>query len=218
MSNDIIIAGVGGQGTVLASRLIAYAAMLEGKTVRTAETIGMSQRGGSVLGYIRIFSDDDGYAPLSPMIYSGQADLLMAFEPAEAARNLHLLKAGGSLVTACKGIMPIQAQLAKDPSEVYDVEKLLAWLEAKSTAADLPAYQAYLIDGEAILEKLGSGRVLNVVLLGVAIATGALAISEDSLVSAIQALAPARYLEMNIKALGEGKAQANERPTMGADT
>ncbi len=77
MAQDILITGVGGQGTVLASRLIAACAMAEGQFVRTAETIGMAQRGGSVVSHVRI-----GAADRSPLIPLGGADLIIAFEPA----------------------------------------------------------------------------------------------------------------------------------------
>ena len=89
MNKDILLCGVGGQGTVLASKLIAAAAMREGHTVHSAETIGMAQRGGSVTSHIRI-GEDIG----SPLIPFGAADMILAFEPAEAVRNLHYLKPG----------------------------------------------------------------------------------------------------------------------------
>lgn len=87
MNKDILICGVGGQGTVLASKLTASAAMREGNIVHSAETIGMAQRGGSVTSHVRI-----GDKAFSPLIPDGKADLILAFEPAEAVRNLHFLK------------------------------------------------------------------------------------------------------------------------------
>jgi len=214
MSRDIVIAGVGGQGTVLASRIIAYAAILEGKGVRTAETIGMAQRGGSVLGYVRIYDEADESAPSSPLIQAGEADLLMGFEPAESARNLNLLKPDGCLISAKKEIMPVHAQLAKDISQVYDVNRVLLWLEQQSTVPN--GYQVYLVDGAAVLERLAFSRGLNVVLLGVALAIGILGVSEDSFMTALKALVPSRYLDLNLQALEEGKAIGanNERSTI----
>ena len=87
MNKDIVICGVGGQGTVLASKILASAAMECGEVVHSAETIGMAQRGGSVTSHVRI--GDHAYSPLVP---HGSADMILAFEPAEAVRNLVYLK------------------------------------------------------------------------------------------------------------------------------
>ena len=87
MNKDILICGVGGQGTVLASKIIAASASAEGDSIHSAETIGMAQRGGSVTSHVRI--GKDAYSPLIPY---GNADLLLAFEPAEAVRNLKYLR------------------------------------------------------------------------------------------------------------------------------
>ncbi|MDR0459100.1 MAG: indolepyruvate oxidoreductase subunit beta [Coriobacteriales bacterium] len=219
MSQNIVIAGVGGQGTILASRLIAQAAINENKQVRSAETIGMAQRGGSVLGHVRVFDANDAHPPMSPLIGPSQADLLMAFEPAEAARNLHLLKAGGCLISADKAIMPVHAQLAKDISQVYDVNRVLLWLNEHSNPDRPDSFQVYLVDGQTILDSLGSSKVLNVVLLGVALSVAALGVQETSLLAALQALVPARLLDLNLQALAEGKVYGtkHERPTMVAD-
>jgi indolepyruvate ferredoxin oxidoreductase beta subunit len=209
MRRDIVIVGVGGQGTVLASRLIAQAAIDEGAEVRTAETIGMAQRGGSVLGYVRLTAGDSS-APLSPLVGPGQADLLLAFEPAEAARNLALLAPGGSLIAATKPIVPLTAQQARDPSQAYDQEGILAWLASHSLSRG-GAYQVQLVDAQAIMDSLGSNRVLNVILLGVALALGVLGIGEESLRQAMQALIKPGYLDLNQRALDVGKAVA-EKP------
>ena len=91
MNKNCLLCGVGGQGVVLASKLIAFAAMRQGKSVRTAETIGMAQRGGSVVSHVRI-----GEEIYSPQIPLKSADLILAFEPAEAVRSLPYLKAGGN--------------------------------------------------------------------------------------------------------------------------
>ena len=91
MNKDIMICGVGGQGTVLASKIIAASAMDEGNAVHSAETIGMAQRGGPVTSHVRI--GEDAFSPLIPV---GGADLLIAFEPSEAVRNLKYLTPFGS--------------------------------------------------------------------------------------------------------------------------
>ena len=94
-NKNIILCGVGGQGTILASKLMAAAAMRKGIEVKTAETIGMAQRGGSVFSHVRL-----GEGLQSPMIAPGKADIIIAFEPAEAVRHLSFLKA--TLLSICE--------------------------------------------------------------------------------------------------------------------
>ena len=106
MKKDVLLCGVGGQGTVLASKLIAAAAMAEGNTVHSAETIGMAQRGGSVTSHIRI-GEEIG----SPLIPFGQADIMIAFEPAEAVRNLGYLKPDGIVIVNTVPVRPTTESL-----------------------------------------------------------------------------------------------------------
>ena len=106
MTKNIILCGVGGQGTVLASRLISAAAMDRGWPVMSAETIGMAQRGGSVFSHLRI-----GEEVHCPMIARGEADLILGFEPGEAVRMLPWLKPGGAVVTADRGVTPVTVSL-----------------------------------------------------------------------------------------------------------
>ena len=96
MRRDIVLCGTGGQGTVLASKVLARAAMNAGLAVKSAETIGMAQRGGSVVSHVRV-----GEGAASPLVGLGRADLLIAFEPAEALRQLPYLREGGALIMAC---------------------------------------------------------------------------------------------------------------------
>ena len=100
MTFNLMIAGVGGQGTVLASKLIAAAAMKKGLNVRTTETIGMAQRGGSVFGHVRIglTTDSDSGQIFSPLIPMGKANAILALEPAEAVRQLPYLRKDGTVV------------------------------------------------------------------------------------------------------------------------
>ena len=106
MTTNILLCGVGGQGTVLASKLIAEAAMRRGFAVRTAETIGMAQRGGCVASHVRI-----GHEIHSPLIPNASADLIIGFEPAEAIRALPYLKKDGAVVASRKRIQPVTAAL-----------------------------------------------------------------------------------------------------------
>lgn len=106
MNKNILICGVGGQGTVLASKIIAASAMIEGSAVHSAETIGMAQRGGSVTSHVRI---GEAYSPLIPY---GTADMILAFEPAEAVRNLIYLKKGGIVIVNSVPVKPVTESLA----------------------------------------------------------------------------------------------------------
>jgi indolepyruvate ferredoxin oxidoreductase, beta subunit len=121
---DILLAGVGGQGTVLAAKVLAQAAQSKGWQVRTAETIGMAQRGGNVTSHVRMGSN--GEAIYSPLITPGTADMVIALEPGEAARALPYLAPGGVLVTATTAIHPVTAALASQPYRAGDVVAALA--------------------------------------------------------------------------------------------
>ena len=118
-----LLCGVGGQGTVLASRIIASAAMEKGLFARTAETIGMAQRGGSVVSHVRI-----GEKVPSPMIPQGKADLILGFEPGEALRNLGYLKEGGTVILCAEEVQPVTAALA---SVEYNGKTIIEYLKTK---------------------------------------------------------------------------------------
>lgn len=189
MTVNCILAGVGGQGTVLASKLIAQAAMDKGLTARTAETIGMAQRGGCVVSHVRI--GDEIY---SPMIPKQGADLILGFEPAEAVRCLPYLKKGGTVVVSKKAIKPVTASLSNSG---YDGTEMLAVLQ-KETGTVI------IVDGDQICAQCGSSKVLNVALLGAACASGALGLTAADIETAIKERVAPRFVEMNIKALAAG--------------
>lgn len=189
MSKSVILCGVGGQGTVLASKLISYAAMAKGEAVRSAETIGMAQRGGSVTSHIRI-----GQEAFSPLIPKGKADVMIAFEPAEAVRNLDYLKTEGVVVVSKKAVKPVTASLS---SKVYDGQDMLDYLEKK-------VKRLVIVDGQQIMEELGSAKVLNVVLLGAAIGCHEVDISIEEIRQAIKEKVPERFYELNLRALEAG--------------
>ena len=191
MSKSCLLCGVGGQGTVLASRLIAASAMEKGKMARTAETIGMAQRGGCVVSHVRI-----GEQIASPLIPKGKADILIGFEPAEAVRNLGYLKKDGIVIVNKKAIAPVTASLSE---AVYTGEEMLAYLQAH-------AKRLIIVDGDAICEECGSLKVLNIVLLGAAVATGELGISLSEVEQAILSKVNEKFHAMNKKALAAGAA------------
>lgn len=193
MAENCLICGVGGQGVVLASRLIASAAMENGCFVRTAETIGMAQRGGSVVSHVRW-----GAAVHSPLIPFGEADLILALEPAEAVRALHYLKDGGAVVTGLKAVQPVTVSL----SGGYDAQGMREYL--KSHVAAL-----CVVDTDAVCAAAGSQRAANIALIGAAVQSGALAFSLAQMEAAIRAQTRKNYHEANIKALRLGAAAVN---------
>lgn len=186
MNKNILLCGVGGQGTVLASKLIAAAAMKKGLSVMSAETIGMAQRGGSVFSHIRI-----GDNLHSPMIATGTADILIGFEPGETVRMLPYLKKDGQVIVSSHAIIPVTAVLSNGS---YDPEAMLAYL--KQTVTHL-----LVIDTEEVCLTLGSSKILNILLLGAAIESGALGLTESEIKDAIKERLPERFHELNFRAL-----------------
>lgn len=191
MTKNILLCGVGGQGTVLASRLIALAAMEKGMDARGAETIGMAQRGGSVVSHVRIGRDIH-----SPMIPRRCADLLIGFEPAEAVRGLPYLKKDGCVVVCPEPIRPVTASL---DGGRYGGREMMEYLHSAVRGL-------VVVDGLNICRKCGSAKVLNVVLLGAAIASGLTGITMEEMEQAIIKRVPEKFKEMNLKALKLGAA------------
>lgn len=192
MNKNCLLCGVGGQGVILASKLIAYAAMEKGMSVRTSETIGMAQRGGSVVSHVRI-----GEKTYSPMIPKGSADVLLAFEPAEAVRSLSYLKAGkeeGCVIVNRKAVQPVTSALG---GKGYDGREMLDFLESRTQ-------RLYVVDGEAICRKAGSAKTLNMALLGAAAASNALGIGIEEMERQIRSRMKPQYQDMNLKALELG--------------
>ncbi len=192
---NCILAGVGGQGTVLASKLIAQCAMERGEFVRTAETIGMAQRGGCVVSHVRV--GEDAHSPLLPL---GSADLLIAFEPAEAVRTLPYLKKGGTVVVSTTPVQPVTVSLS---GKSYDASAMLAYLRQNCE-------QVVEVDTAGICQQCSSQKVANVALLGAAAASGALGVTPEELESAVTRRLPEKFLEMNRRALYAGAKAAEQ--------
>ena len=190
---NIILCGVGGQGTVLASKLIAAAAMARGEAAHTAETIGMAQRGGSVVSHVRI-----GEGVYSPLIPKGQADLMIAFEPAEAVRNMTYLKPGAAAVISSAPVMPVTAALSGSSYKPSDMINVLAGA----------GFDVTVIDGAAIVSELGSAKSLNVALLSAACETGKAGMTSEELVSVLGTSVKKEYLEQNMRAVRLGQSAA----------
>ncbi len=191
MSNtvNIVLCGVGGQGTVLASKLIASAAMNKGLQVRSAETIGMAQRGGSVFSHVRVGGNVN-----SPMIASSEADIIIGFEPAETVRMLPYLKKGGIVITSNRPVIPVTAALNGTD---YNGEEMVNYLKSLSSISKL-----IVVDTEEAITQIGNPRVVNMVLLGAASRTGILGeITHEDIVEAMKKRVKPQFHEMNIKAL-----------------
>lgn len=191
-----LLCGVGGQGTVLASRIIAAAAMAKGLHARTAETIGMAQRGGSVVSHVRIGEDI-----ASSTIPFGTADVVIGFEPGEAAANLNYLKPDGVLILSSRQVKPVTASLGQS---AYDGDECLTWLKGKGS-------RCIVIDPDEIIEACGSPKVLNVATTGALAASGAMDLSIEDMEEALRMRMKPGLLEMNLKALHMGARCAEER-------
>lgn len=196
MNKNILICGVGGQGTVLASKIIAASAMIEGSAVHSAETIGMAQRGGSVTSHVRI---GEAYSPLIP--YS-TADMILAFEPAEAVRNLVYLKMGGIVIVNSVPVKPVTESLMNTG---YDGTEMIAYLKNKCSCV--------VIDAKKICEPFGSSRYFNIAILGVAAGTGRLGISKETILKEIEKRVPSKFVETNKAAFFAGYREGEKYET-----
>ena len=190
---DILLAGVGGQGTVLAAKVLAQAAQNKGWQVRTAETIGMAQRGGNVTSHVRM--GDGGEEVFAPLLAHGTADLVIAFEPGEAARVLPFLAPNGVLVTATTPIQPVTAALSSVP---YRADRVVQRLETQlaGTEASFVA-----VDDAALVRTVGSRKVLNTLLLARALAAGHVPLDVDDLRHAIEVCVKPAFVQLNLAAI-----------------
>ena len=188
-TKNIMIVGVGGQGSLLASRILGAAAMAGGYDVKVSEVHGMSQRGGSVVTYVRY-----GEGVASPVICEGEADVILSFEMLEAARWLPYLRTGGTIVTGTQKInpMPVITGAAKYPEEID--EKIRA-LGVKLVAED----------AAAIAAEAGSEKAANVALIG--LAAHVLGFDADVLRKAVEDCVPAKAKEINLRAFDAATAK-----------
>ena len=184
-TKNIMIVGVGGQGTLLASRILGNAVIGQGYDVKVSEVHGMSQRGGSVVTYVKF-----GDAVHSPIIDKGEADIILAFECLEAYRALPWLKKGGKMIVNDQMInpMPVITGAADYPAGI---------LEKLSAAVDLTA-----VDALALAREAGNQKAVNVVLIGVMAKNTEIAY--EDWVEAIKTTVPAKFLEANLKAFDLG--------------
>ena len=182
-----MIVGVGGQGTLLASKLLGRLLLTKGYDVKVSEVHGMSQRGGSVVTYVRY-----GEKVYSPIIDKGEADVILSFEPLEAARWAEYLKKGGMIVTNTQQTMPMPVITGamKYPENIE--EKLIA----KGIKVDS-------FDALACATEAGSAKAVNIVLLGRV--AKYFDFTEDEWMKAIEESVPSKFIELNKKAFMLGK-------------
>lgn len=186
-TKSIMIVGVGGQGSLLASRLLGNVLLAQGYDVKVSEVHGMSQRGGSVVTYVKY-----GDKVYSPVIEKGEADAVISFEILEAARCLPYLKKGGLLVTSTQQIdpMPVITGAAQYPAEL--VEKL------KAQCSEVVA-----VDALKLAEEAGSSKASNVVLMGAF--SKRTDFSGELWHKAVEQCVPPKFLELNKKAFELGR-------------
>jgi len=188
---NILISGVGGQGVLLTSKIIAEAALLQGLDVKQSEVHGMAQRGGSVLSQVRF-----GKKVFSPIVSEGEADLLIGFEPLETARYIHYLKDDGAVIYNTRPIGTIGVSIAaeKYPVDIDDVIK-------SRIKTILP------FDGTRLAVAAGDKRMLNLVMLGASLKF--LPLKESVIIDAIVNTVPKKVLEINQRAFAAGQAQVS---------
>jgi indolepyruvate ferredoxin oxidoreductase beta subunit len=188
----IVIAGVGGQGTLLASRLLAESAIKAGLGVKIGETYGMAQRGGPVMGHVQI-----GGGAMNPQIRRGEADALLGFEPAEAVRRgTTYLKEGGLAIVNTRVTAPVEVISGMVPYP--DMGKMMALLG--KVTGNINAF-----DATALAEEAGDPITTNIVILGALTASGALPYSEAIVVDTIKAGLRPQFIELNMRAFELGK-------------
>ena len=186
-TKNIMIVGVGGQGSLLASKLLGRLLMNQGYDVKVSEVHGMSQRGGSVVTYVRY-----GDRVSSPIIDRGEADYIVSFEVLEAARWLAFLRPGGQIVTSTQQIDPMPVVTG----QMAYPEKLVDKMRASGARVDA-------LDCLTLAEEAGSSKAVNIVLMGRL--SHYFDLPEDAWMEALEAVVPQKFLELNKRAFALGK-------------
>ena len=187
-TKNIMIVGVGGQGTLLASKMLGYVLLQQGYDVKVSEVHGMSQRGGSVVTYVRY-----GKKVYSPVIDKGEADVIISFEKLEAARWLEFLKKDGTIITNTQEVepMPVITGAAAYP------ENLIEKMQAAGAKVDAK-------DFLSIAQETGSAKAVNIALMG-RLSTYFSEISDEQWQDAIEKIVPPKFLDLNRKAFEAGR-------------
>ncbi|MCK4478555.1 indolepyruvate ferredoxin oxidoreductase subunit beta [Candidatus Bathyarchaeota archaeon] len=182
---NVVLAGVGGQGILLAAEMLGTAAVKEGYNVRVSELHGMAQRGGAVVSHVRI-----GEKALAPTVLEGTADVIVGFEPMEALRNIRFASRNTIVLANTKAFKISGA-------EYPPVEKLLEQLRS-FTRNIVP------VNAATLAEKAGAVITQNIVMIGALAATGKLPLKTETLKEALRELVPAKYLDINMRAFELG--------------
>lgn len=187
-TKNIMIVGVGGQGTLLASKMLGYVLLQQGYDVKVSEVHGMSQRGGSVVTYVRY-----GKKVYSPVIDKGEADVIISFEKLEAARWLEFLKKDGTIITNTQEVepMPVITGAAAYP------ENLIEKMQVAGAKVDAK-------DFLSIAQEAGSAKAVNIALMG-RLSTYFPEISDEQWQDAIEKIVPPKFLDLNRKAFEAGR-------------
>jgi len=187
---NIVLAGVGGQGTLLAAEALGIAAVEDDLNVRVSEIHGMAQRGGAVLSMVRIGKD-----VLAPTVMEGQADILLGFEPFETLRSLNYTSEKSLVIMNTLQVPPTEltAKNLKYPS-IDEIVKKIQYFTKNVT----------LVDAIKLAKKAGSTLTQNVVLLGALVGTGELPMRKVRLIEAIRELVPTKHVDTNLKAFELG--------------
>jgi indolepyruvate ferredoxin oxidoreductase beta subunit len=181
MERKLIVAGIGGQGVIFATKVLSQAGLMRGEHVMASENHGMSQRGGSVMSYVKIGGTE------APLIRRGTADALIGLDRLETLRNLPFVRVGGAVC--------VNSNNGLDESVALRLKELGITIHA--------------ISADARAKELGAPAVANLIVLGLAAARGVLGLTVDELKSAAQALGPAKAVELNLKALDAGASSTS---------
>ena len=186
-TRSIMIVGVGGQGSLLASRILGHVLLMQGFEVKVSEVHGMSQRGGSVVTYVKY-----GDKVYSPVVEKGEADLIVSFEQLEAARSLPYLRKGGTIITSTQKLdpMPVIRGATTYPEDIFN--------QFREAGVDFVSVNAL-----ELAEQAGSAKSSNVVLMGVV--STKMSIEKEVWLKALEECVPAKFLELNKKAFELGR-------------
>ncbi len=198
---SFVLVGVGGQGTLLASNILAEVGLAAGFDVKKSEVHGMAQRGGSVASHVRW----DSERVFSPLVGLGEADVLLSFEKMEALRFAHLLRRGGTAVVNDMAIVPVTVSSG---SSAYPGDEHLARVFAALDA------RLVMVPGEALAQDAGNVKAANVVLLGAV--SRLLPLPEEAWWACIAQRVPKKFLDLNHAACALGRANAGAGAPIGA--
>ncbi len=193
---NLIIAGVGGQGSLFATQVIANAAMQEGFSVRIAETYGVTQRGGPVYSQLRI-----GQQVYGPLIPKGRCDLILGLEPIETLRRAaDYLARGGSVAVNTRINVPLETKLGRQPALNFET--------IKKELQKLGVEELLAVDARVMAERAGGAASMNVFMIGTLFGFDIFSLSYDSVENAVKTITRPSFLEGNLLSLAKGREYA----------